>query len=140
VPLSVSPLPESYKKISSHKYDDTKAWWVYNRVAEECYKKYSIIKKDVLAQAIKNEQESAALINELEHSTLASSAISEQLTANALRIQNEWKNLWHTLIVKYNQGFLNTRVQWAATLGYPEDFLLDKSNGWLKKDPYSYKQ
>jgi dipeptidase len=136
IPLSVAKTPESYKKVSSQKFDIDKAWWTYNRVAEEVYKKYFFMKPELAQYQEPLEKDSQTLLNFLQSKNKTPEAIQVELTLNANNIQSKWKDLWYKLIVKYNQGFKYENDE-AFTLGYPEEWLI---NSKWKDGPTTYSQ
>jgi dipeptidase len=104
VPLAIGPIPDSYKKISTKIFDEKKAFWTYNRVAEECYRKYCFIKPEVQKMIDFTEGKSFHFLTQLQDDPRVCNVIGT-VNHEAEEIRKEWDKFWRKLVAKYNQGF-----------------------------------
>jgi dipeptidase len=122
VPFTVSPLPESYERFDRTAYDESKAWWIYNRTGEFANTKYSWIIKDIRAHALDLENASQKLV--ASYKDRKAGELSKALMKNASLTMKDWNDFYGKLRVKYNQGFVD-----FTDVGYPAE--------WLKTTEYT---
>ncbi|MDR3244376.1 MAG: C69 family dipeptidase [Elusimicrobiota bacterium] len=140
VPLTVNELPISYYRGNPSIYESNSAYWVYNIVASFANIKYNYILKDIQMRADMYEKNSeriiSAAVKELaliskENPQKAALEFSKVLNKNALTILGEWRNFFFELIVKSNQGYINTLQEMSQRVGSPQEWLdqTDYKNG-----------
>lgn len=130
-------LPASYQTGDPQKFNPQSAWWRFNLLAnwsrlnfqrmtqvdikpvQEALEAKSIMGVIGLDQRLKNlpQAEARKLARKFSY-------------ANAAGVLESWKNLTHTLFVKYSDGYINMPDQdEAKAIGYPSD--------WLDKTDYA---
>jgi dipeptidase len=146
VPLAVAKTPRSYVNANPEKYAPDSAWWTYNLVSEYSNVKYSYMIKDIQNRALKHEDNSEKLIENLTYeleslsrtnSKKALDEFSKALNQNAEKIRKDWQNFFIELYVKYNQGFINYPDKMAQKVGYSQDWLKYTN---YKQGPTTYKK
>jgi dipeptidase len=137
VPLAVSQLPEIYGRGNPSAYEADSAYWIYNTPAEFANVRYNYIVKDIRERADIYEKNSERIIAESSKQLLAAAKADAQkaalefskvLNKNALTVFGEWRNLFFELLVKYNQGYINSLQEMSQKEGYSQE--------WLKKTNY----
>ncbi|MDR2604655.1 MAG: C69 family dipeptidase [Desulfovibrio sp.] len=143
VPLAVAPLPASYARGDTRRYDKDSAWWTYNLVAEYANLKYNYIIKDIRARAATHEKRGEELVRALRQRLevtaggdgkdvppkpgTAAVIFGGELRRNAEAVRGDWQEFFFELTAKYNQGFVNSPERMAETVGYPQEWL-DRTN------------
>ncbi|MDR3050074.1 MAG: C69 family dipeptidase [Elusimicrobiota bacterium] len=144
VPLAVSDLPTAYYKGNPSAYEADSAYWVYNMVAEFANVRYNYIAKDIQERAYIHEKNSEKAISEVSRQLSVLAKTDPQkaaleffkvLNKNAMTIMSEWRNFFFDLLVKYNQGYINTIREMSQKEGYSQEWL-NKTN--YKNGPISY--
>jgi len=141
----VSDLPYLFQNCDPGVYTRDSAWWAFNFVANWAAVKYSYMRKDIenIQEAIEVQELSriaSADIRALEIlSTAGAGECTEFITgfcdANADSVVNAWWDFADLMIVKYDDGYINTPGHMAHEVGYPEEWL--NESGWLQ-GPTSY--
>ncbi|MDR2395570.1 MAG: C69 family dipeptidase [Endomicrobium sp.] len=146
VPLAVAKTPRPYVNANPKKYDPNSAWWTYNLIGEYSNIKYSYMIKDIQSKALKDEESSERIVNDLTYrleniaKTTPKKAIDEfskALNQNAERICKDWQNFFIELHFKYNQGFINSSDKMAQKVGYSQDWLKYTN---YKQGPTTYRK
>lgn len=123
--------PESYAKGNTTQFDSTAAWWVYDFVENFANLKYSYMIEDIKAKQAEIEGreyrmqtavEAAAVKMYEQDPELARTFITNYTVQNANDVVEEYWKFAESLIVKYNDGYLNTPAV-GQTIGYPEEWL-----------------
>ena len=123
--------PASYAKGNTTQFDSTAAWWVYDFVENFANLKYSYMIEDIKAKQAEIEGreyrmqtavEAAAVKMYEQDPELARTFITNYTVQNANDVVEEYWKFAEALIVKYNDGYLNTPAV-GQTIGYPEEWL-----------------
>jgi len=139
----VSDLPASYQICNTSEFSREAAWWAFNFVGNWAGIRYNLMHLDIADQQEEIEIAEISGISRADSVALSmirnSDEITEYLTqfctSNADSVVSEWWNFAGRMIVKYDDGFLNSPAHMAHELGYPE-WWLDQS-GW-EQGPISY--
>ncbi|HRT67772.1 MAG TPA: hypothetical protein P5216_03430, partial [Bacteroidota bacterium] len=108
--------PKSFTGGSIQKFDFSSAFWVFNLVANLAYTKYSYIIKDI--QIVQSQLENkffayqpsiekAAVDLYQKDKNLAIEFLTDYSYSQAEMTVERWRELWKTLVVKYNDGYIN---------------------------------
>jgi dipeptidase len=141
----VTDLPESYQTGTSATFDRGVAWWAFNFVGNWAGMKYSYMKNDILLRqeeiedgefSAQKDVDAEALVLYENDQAQARAYLTGYCIDNAKSVVDRWWDLADTLIVKYNDGYVNV-PKTAGEVGYPEWWL--KEVGY-DKGPVSYKK
>jgi dipeptidase len=145
--VGVSNLPKSYQIGNSLTFDRNSAWWAFNFVSNLSLIKFSYMKQDILLQ-----QESMERKEILDTPNVDAKALElykkdpkqciQYLTEYCMKqsedVLGKWWNLSERLLIKFNEGFINTSPHdFAKKVGYPTKWL--KQVGY-EKGPISYQK
>lgn len=142
----VTDLPKAYQTGTILEFDRDVAWWAFNFVSNWADLKYEYMIKDIRSKqkeiedkefAMQPAVEIAALELYKKDPNLAKRYLTDYCTDNANRVVNEWWKLADSLIVKYDDGYVNEPKDIAKPVGYPEWWL--KEVGY-DKGPITYKK
>lgn len=127
--------PKTFQVGSISEFTLESAWWVFNLVANMAYTKYSYIYPDI--QVVQKELEDkyfvtqpviekAALELYYQNPEYAVNFLNDYTNSTATSLVNRWRNLWETLVVKYNDGYINDVTKEYGRhpkgVGYGSDF------------------
>jgi dipeptidase len=123
----IDALPVSYTLGSLREFSWDAAWWVFNFVSNFSNLMYSYMIQDV--RAVQSELEGGFLARQAAiEDTAAGLArtdpgkmvryLTEYSVTQAEQVVARWRKLGESLIVRYNDGYINGR-----SLGYPEEWL-----------------
>jgi dipeptidase len=126
----ISDLPQSYQTCSTAEFNRESAWWAFNSVAEISTFKYSYIRED-----IEDKQEEIELLEISSVAYLDSltsgmdddemiDILTEWCVSNADSVVSEWWDFSEFLIVKYDEGFVNSPGHLVQGVGYPHRWLV----------------
>lgn len=124
-------LPNSYEVCDTGKFSRESAWWAFNFVANWAALKYSYMSKDIREKQDEIEMEELERVKAIDAEALelykespdgARGYLTDHCMENADRVVREWWAFADHLIVKYNDGYLNTPEKMAQEIGYPEDW------------------
>ncbi|MEI6242827.1 MAG: C69 family dipeptidase [Chlamydiota bacterium] len=145
--VGVFNLPKSYQIGNSLKFDRKSAWWAFNFVSNLSLIKFSYMKKDILLQQERIERKELSDIPNVEAKALGLykkdpkqciEYLTDYCMKNSEDVFGKWWDLSEQLLVKYNEGFINTSSDdFAKKVGYPVEWL--KQVGY-EKGPISYQK
>jgi len=113
---SMTRVPPSYSFGSIKEFSFESAFWVFNLVANWAYTKYSFMLKDIqpVQQELENKFfavqpaiEQAALTLYKTDKKLAVDFLTNYSVNEAEAVVDRWQELWKSLVVKYNDGYIN---------------------------------
>ncbi len=113
---SSTSVPECFRNANVANFDLNSAVWMFNLVANLAYQKYSYVIKDIQEKQAELENkyfayqpaiEKAALDLFRKNPKLATQYLTEYSLAQAENTMREWTKLWKTLVMKYNDGYIN---------------------------------
>ncbi|MCF7935746.1 MAG: C69 family dipeptidase, partial [Synergistales bacterium] len=135
--VGVSGLPEAYSTCDTDHFSRESAWWAFNFVANWSALKYSYMHQDIkrLQDSIElGELEASKKVDERAGKLLGESReaarryLTEFCTTNAQQVVSRWWEFSEELIVRYNDGYINSPGHMAGEVGYPKE--------WLKRTDY----
>ncbi len=127
----VSDLPDSLQNCDTSSFSRDSAWWAFNFVSNWAGLRYDAMHKDIVTkrEAIETGFLAAMAETEQEAVELARSdpeSLSEFLTSfcndRAYEVVDGWWNFADSLIVKYDDGFIN-EGKMGKEAGYPREWL-----------------
>ncbi len=144
--VGINDLPQSYQVCNTDEFSRKSAWWAFNFVSNWSAQKYNYIKRDI--KNIQNlieigEVEKISTIDSIglliiKTDTLeVKKFLTKYCLENADNVVKDWWAFSNQLIVKYNDGYINTKEHMANEVGYPEWWL--KESGWMS-GPTSYEK
>lgn len=143
----VDRVAECYSVCNTGEYSEESAWWAFNFVADWAAFKYSYMSMDIqeMQESIEvmeiNEsaawEERALSLLQTDGEDACAEYLTEQCVANADSVVAEWWNFGHRLIVKYDDGYIDTPGHVGHEVGYPQ-WWLDQS-GW-RNGPVQYER
>ena len=113
---SMTRPPSSFTGGSIQEFDFSSAFWVFNLVANLAYTKYSYIIKDIQEVQSQLENKFFAFQPSIEKAAmdlyekdrnLAVEFLTDYSYSQAEMTVERWRELWKTLVVKYNDGYIN---------------------------------
>lgn len=143
----ITDINDSYEQVYTGTFDNTKAFWVCDFVANYADLKYSYMIKDIKAKqtAIENtvfggislvEQEALLLYNSSPDS--AKEYLTKYCSDNADTYVPQWWDLGKTLIMKYADGYINKPPNdMGQQVAYPEWW---KKSVYFKNGPKKYRR
>ncbi len=143
----VNSIPECYSVCNTSEFSENSAWWAFNFVANWAAFKYSYIRKDIEEMqesievqelnSIANWEQTGLSLLQTEGGEACSEYLTAQCSSNADSIVAEWWSFGHRMIVKYDDGYIDTPGHVGHGVGYPQ-WWLDQS-GWLN-GPVNYER
>ncbi|MFH1050531.1 MAG: C69 family dipeptidase [bacterium] len=113
---SMTRTPASYSFGSIKEFSFESAFWVFNLVANLAYTKYSFMLKDIqpIQQELENKffavqpaiEQAAATLYKTDKK-LAVDFLTNYSVNEAEGVVDRWQELWKSLVVKYNDGYIN---------------------------------
>ncbi|MCK5036339.1 MAG: C69 family dipeptidase [Candidatus Sabulitectum sp.] len=141
----VSDLPDVYQTCNPGVYSRESAWWAFNFVANWAGVKYSYMRKDIeeIQEAIEVQEIGKIAISDMSALEIFNTSGADQCTvfitdfckSNADSVVSEWWNFADLMIVKYDDGYINSPGHMAHEVGYPQQWL-DEA-GW-HEGPLTY--
>lgn len=102
IPFAVAEMPRAYKHALRDTYDPTKMYWTANQVMSLSQGYFDIIYPLVKEAVGKSEENSLRLIKSSRG--ISKEKFAEELNKNAVKIFEDWKQLYSKLLMKYNCG------------------------------------
>ncbi|MBO5587863.1 MAG: C69 family dipeptidase [Acidaminococcaceae bacterium] len=102
VPFAVAKLPAAYSNSLRDSYDPSKMYWASSQVMALTQGYYNIMQPLVSEALRKSESNSLELVNSSRG--LTGEKFSEALNHNAVKVFDDWKDLYIRLLTKYNAG------------------------------------
>jgi dipeptidase len=127
----LTEVPESYRLGTRARFERTSAWWAFNFVGNWSNLRYSSMIEDIRKAYTTIEDgffemqptvEKRALDLYKEHPDLARQYLTRYSNTMAQRTVDEWWELADYLVVKYNDGYINTPTS-SRSVGYPKEWL-----------------
>jgi len=138
---SVNKPPKTFQVGSVSEFTLESAWWMFNLVANLAYTKYSYIYPEI--QIVQKEQEDKYFTAQPEIERKAADLykinpkgavkfLTEYSNNIAIELLARWRKLWETLVVKYNDGYINDVSKELGRhpkgVGYSKDYLNNAIN------------
>jgi dipeptidase len=133
---SMTKVPRCLQVGSIGNFTLESTFWIFNLVANTAYTKYKFIIEDIkpvqkeLEDGFQNNQaatEEAALKLYKKNPAKAADFLTKYSVSQVETVHKRWTELWHTLVVKYNDGYINdvTKSHGRApkSSGYDKEFL-----------------
>lgn len=102
VPFAVAKMPDTYNRVMQTEYDETKMWWVSNQVTSITRGYWNTFIPTVTAAVEKSESDSLKLVES--SLNLNKNKFAATLNKNAVKVFDDWKNLYTKLLVQYCGG------------------------------------
>lgn len=126
--MGINETPDAYRKGDILEYDPSSLWWSMNFVSNYANLKYSYMIKDV--QKLQNELEDEMIAEQDSiRMKYTDSGVDEKINVlqnyadhKAKYILEKWNQLGHTLIAKYNDGYIKQKGESMQSPGYPEEW------------------
>ncbi len=141
----VDSIASIYSICDTAEFSTESAWWAFNFVANWAAFKYCYISEDIRQmqemvevaeiQKIESWDREALAVLENQGSPACAAYLTEMCSDNAWSVVDEWWNFGYDLIVKYDDGYINSPGHMGHEVGYP-DWWLEES-GW-HDGPTSY--
>jgi dipeptidase len=132
LPFPVAPLPESYLRGDTRRFDRASAWWNYNFVAGYAGLKYAWMHRDIRSLGDRIEAEAEGLADRLGRDLTdlartdpeaARGRMARECGAYAEQTLVAWRELGERLIARYADGYVNEPGKMAQEVGYPREWL-----------------
>ncbi|MBD3276990.1 MAG: dipeptidase [Candidatus Aegiribacteria sp.] len=125
----VTNLPSSYQTCNTSQFSRESAWWAFNFVADWAAIKYSYIRRDIQdmqdrieLREIDSVARFATITGEMTDDDVAE-LLTEWCASNADSVVTAWWDFSEELIVKYDDGYINSPQHMAHEEGYPGRWL-----------------
>ncbi len=123
-------LPSSYQVCNTAEFSRESAWWAMNFVADWAAIKYSYIRRDIMDMQdlieLREVRSVESLSDQAEsmEADAARDLLTGWCTGNADSVVAAWWDLSDDLIVKYDDGYVNSPGHMAHEVGYPERWIV----------------
>jgi dipeptidase len=123
-------LPSSYQVCNTAEFSRESAWWAMNFVADWAAIKYSYIRRDIMDMQdlieLREVRSVESLSDQAEsmEADAARDLLTGWCTSNADSVVAAWWGLSDDLIVKYDDGYVNSPGHMAHEVGYPERWIV----------------
>ena len=141
----VSDLPALYQNCNPGVYTRDSAWWAFNFVANYAAVKYSYMRRDIenIQETIEVQELAKITGSDIQALEIFNTSGTEECTefltdfcsSNSDSVVSAWWNFADLMIVKYDDGYINTPGHMAHEVGYPQAWLNEA--GW-RQGPISY--
>ena len=95
-------MPAAYNFALKNKYDDSKMFWASNQVTALSRSYWNSLGGTVSNAVNQSEKNSLELVKSSRN--LSKEKFAAKLNQNALKIFDDWKNLYTKLLIEYNGG------------------------------------
>lgn len=102
IPFTVAEAPEAFKHALRDTYDPTKMYWTANQVMSMSQGYFNVMYPLVREKVGASEDRSMRLVKSC--NGLSKEEFARELNRNALRVFDDWKQLYAKLLTKYNCG------------------------------------
>ncbi len=125
----VTDLPQSYQVCNTAEFSRESAWWAFNLVANWATVKYSFIRRDIKDMQDLIELKEIRSVAYFDSITAhvddddIPALLTEWCTSNADSVVSAWWAFSGDLIVKYDDGYVNSPERMAHELGYSHRWL-----------------
>lgn len=132
---SITKAPECFRNADIADFNLNSAVWVFNLVANIAYQKYSYAIKDIQEVQVKLEDKYIAYQPAIERAAvdllksdrnLGIEYLTEYSNAQAQNTMDAWTVLWHKMVMKYNDGYINdvnkNKGRSPGSSGYGNEF------------------
>lgn len=102
VPFTVAKMPAAYNFAPKNKYDDSKMFWASNKVTALSRGYWNSLGGTVSNAVNQSEKNSLELVNS--SLNMSKNKFAATLNQNAIKVFEDWKNLYTRLLIEYNGG------------------------------------
>ena len=102
IPFAVSKLPAAYTHALRDEYDATKMYWTSTQIMGLSSGYWSVLSGTIEAAVAQSEKNSLELVESSKG--LSKNKFAATLNKNAVKIFDDWKNLYTRLLIQYNGG------------------------------------
>ena len=102
IPFAVAQMPAAYNSALRDEYDDSKMFWASSQVMALSRGYWNSLKDTVENAVQQSEKNSLELV--AASRKLSKEKFAETLNQNALKVFDDWKNLYKELLIQYNGG------------------------------------
>lgn len=137
----VSDLPQSYQVCNTAEFSRESAWWAMNFVADWAAIKYSFMRRDIMDMQDEIELREIRSIEHIDNMAVdidgaeRTEMLTEWCSSNADSVVTAWWDFSEDMIVKYDDGFVNSPGHMAHEEGYSQRWL--DSTEWVN-GPITY--
>ncbi|MBN2135376.1 MAG: C69 family dipeptidase [Acidobacteria bacterium] len=125
----MTEVPPTYKDGNMRKFSWDSAWWVFNFVANFARIKYSFMIKDIQKVQAELEDGFISTQKDIEAKALNMATRDERIKflsdyslTSATKTVKRWRELGESLIVKYNDGYIQNEKGRYEESGYPDEW------------------
>ena len=102
IPFAVAQMPAAYNSALRDEYDDSKMFWASSQVTALSRGYWNSLGETVEKAVEQSEKTSLKLVNSSRK--LSKEKFAATLNQNALKVFDDWKNLYAQLLIQYNGG------------------------------------
>ena len=102
IPFAVSKMPDAYHHAFRDEYDDTKMFWASTQVMALTQGFWNVISPTVAEAVAQSEKNSLELVES--SLKLSKNKFAATLNQNAVKVFDDWKNLYKKLLIQYDGG------------------------------------